>query len=401
MPRPRTQLARRPVRWPGSATPSTPRWTPSSRSPAGATSSHFADGIPDPALFDTEGIRSAHNIVLSRGGARALQYSGTAGDPELRALIADRMTTRQLPTDPGQLVVTTGSQQALHLVAATFLDPGDVVLVEEPCYLAALQCFRLAGARVVPVPSDEHGILPAALDAVAARERPKLVYLVPTFQNPTGRTLDAERRGEVARIVAERGLWIVEDDPYGELRYSGLPVAPLAAHPEASDRTVTLGSFSKIRAPGLRIGWLRAPAHAHGWLTAVKQMTALHSSTLIQAATAAYLRTTDLDAHVARLREAYAPRRDAMLSRLPDVLPPGSSWNTPEGRMFLWVRLPGPIDTTALLPHALDAGVAFVPGAPFYAHEPDRATMRLSFVTTSYARTQDGLERLGMVLARC
>ncbi|QMV22792.1 aminotransferase class I/II-fold pyridoxal phosphate-dependent enzyme [Streptomyces sp. SCUT-3] len=359
----------------------------------------FAGGLPAPELFDAEGIRAAYDRVLAEAPARALQYSTTEGDPQLRAAVAARLSGRGLPTAAGDLLVTTGSQQALTLVAHTLLEPGDTVLVEDPGYLASLQCFAAAGARVVPVPTDDDGLEPAALEEIAARERPKLLYLVPTFQNPTGRTLPAARRRAVAKAAARHGFRIVEDDPYGELRYDGEPVPWIAALPEASDRTVLLGSFSKIMAPGLRLGFLRAPAGLLRACAVAKQSADLHTSTVDQAAAARYLRDRDLDAHVARVRTAYRERRDALLDGLPDALPPGSRWNRPEGGMFVWVRLPDGHDATRLLPAAVAHDVAYVPGAPFYAGEPDPATLRMSFTAHPPEEIREGLRRLAKAFA--
>jgi len=219
---------------------------------------NFAGGLPAPELFDRDGIAAAFREVLAETPARALQYSTTEGEPALREGVAARVTAQGLPTAPDDLLVTTGSQQALSLLGAALLEPGDTVLVEDPCYLAALQVFGLAGARVVAVPGDADGVDPEALAEAVRRERPKLLYLVPTFQNPTGRTMPAPRRAAVASVAAREGLWIVEDDPYGELRYDGGRVPWIASFPGAADRTVLLGSFSKVMAPGLRLGWLRA-----------------------------------------------------------------------------------------------------------------------------------------------
>ncbi|GAB3210628.1 PLP-dependent aminotransferase family protein [Marinactinospora endophytica] len=358
----------------------------------------FAGGLPAPELFDADALRAAFDHVLTTRPAQVLQYSTTEGDPDLRAALAARITGSGLPTAPDDLLVTTGSQQGLSLVAAALLDPGDVVLVEQPAYLAAIQCFTLAGARVVPVPGDADGIDPDALDAAVARERPSLLYLVPTFSNPTGRTLPGERRRRVAEIAARHGLWIVEDDPYGELRYRGEPLPPIAAQPAAADRTILLGSLSKIMAPGMRLGWLRSPAGPRRSLVVAKQAADLHTSTVVQAAAATYLAKTGLDDHVARIRAAYAPRRDAMLAALPRALPEGSVWSDPDGGMFVWVRLPGDVDTGELLHRALEHDVAFVPGYPFYVDSPDRATLRLSFTTYGPAEIEEGLDRLGRAL---
>ncbi|MFI0270662.1 PLP-dependent aminotransferase family protein [Streptomyces luteogriseus] len=356
---------------------------------------NFAGGLPAPELFDAEGIAAAYEAVLAEAPARALQYSTTEGEPALRDALAARTTARGLPTGPDDLLVTTGSQQALSLLAAALLEPGDTVLVESPCYLAALQAFGFAGARILAVPGDEHGVDPAALEELVVRERPKLLYTVPTFQNPTGRTLPAGRRAAVAAVAARRGLWIVEDDPYGELRYDGERVPWIAAHPGAEDRTVLLGSFSKVMAPGLRLGWLRAPGELRRACAVAKQAADLHTPTVNQLAAARYLADNDLDAHVARVARVYRDRRDAMLSGLAGALPEGSVWNRPEGGMFLWARLPEPYDTTALLPRVVRHNVAYVPGAPFYAGTPDRTTLRLCFVTQTPQEIGEGLRRLG------
>ena len=360
----------------------------------------FAGGLPAPELFDLDGVRAAYDAVLWGSSARrALQYAPTEGDRELRARVAARMTARGLLTTVDDLLVTSGSQQALTLVATALLDPGAVVLVEDPTYLAALQCFQLAGARVVPVPTDEQGIDPAALADVLERERPALLYLVPTFANPTGRTMPAERRAEVVELTARHGVWVVEDDPYGELRYRGAPVLPLAAQPGADDHVLHVGSFSKIAAPGLRLGWLRAPSRLLPALTVAKQAADLHTSTIDQAAAAAWFGAADVEAHVMTLCSAYGARRDALVEALPHALPQGSTWTDPDGGMFVWVRLPGTPDTAELLHRALAHDVAFVPGAAFYAGTPDRATLRLSFTTNTPERIAEGVRRLGAVLA--
>ncbi|MFH8500364.1 PLP-dependent aminotransferase family protein [Streptomyces coeruleorubidus] len=356
---------------------------------------NFAGGLPAPELFDAEGIAAAYRAVLAEEPARALQYSTTEGEPTLRAALADRTTARGLPTAPDDLLVTTGSQQALSLLATALLEPGDTVLVEDPCYLAALQAFGLAGARIVAVPGDEHGVDPEALEDLVARERPKLLYTVPTFQNPTGRTLPASRRAAVAAVAARRGLWIVEDDPYGELRYEGARLPWIASHPGAEDRTVLLGTFSKVMAPGLRLGWLRAPGELRRACAVAKQAADLHTPTVNQLAAARYLADHDLDAHVTRVAGVYRERRDAMLAGLPGALPEGSVWTRPEGGMFLWARLPEPYDTTALLPQVVRHDVAYVPGAPFHAGTPDRTTLRLCFVTQTPEEIEEGLRRLG------
>ncbi|MFD8772473.1 PLP-dependent aminotransferase family protein [Streptomyces sp. NPDC059916] len=352
----------------------------------------FAGGLPAPELFDTEGVSEAFRAVLDEQPKAALQYSTTEGDPGLRTAVAARVGARGLPTAPDDLVITTGSQQGLSLLASALIEPGDVVLVENPCYLAALQVFGFAGARVVPVPDL------ADLDDIVRRERPKFFYTVPNFQNPTGRTMSDAQRASVAEVAARRGMWIVEDDPYGELRYEGEATGWIASYPGAEDRTVLMGSFSKVMAPGLRIGWLRAPAELLRACAVAKQAADLHTPTVTQLAAARYLADRDLDAHIATVREAYGARRDAMLAALPDALPDGAEWSRPQGGMFLWARLPQGADATALLRAAISHDVAYVPGAPFYAGEPDPATLRLCFVSETPEVIRKGLGRLGAAL---
>jgi DNA-binding transcriptional MocR family regulator len=357
----------------------------------------FAGGLPAPELFDAEGIREAYARVLGEQPHTVLQYSTTEGDPSLRGAVAGRLTVRGLATGADDLLVTGGSQQGLALIATALLEPGDVVLVENPTYLAALQCFGFAGARVVPVPTDGDGVIPRALEELVLRERPKLLYLIPNFQNPTGRTLPLDRRRAVAEVAGRHGLWVAEDDPYGELRFEGAYQPWIAEQDGAGDRTVLLGSFSKIMAPGMRLGWLRAPAALLRSCVVAKQAADLHTSTVDQAAAARYLADRDLDAHLARIRTAYRTRRDALLAGLPAALPEGSTWNRPEGGMFVWVRLPRGHDATALLRTAITHDVAYVPGAPFFAAEPDPAALRMAFTTHTPEEITEGLARLARI----
>jgi 2-aminoadipate transaminase len=360
----------------------------------------FAGGLPAPDLFDRAGLQAAFTEVLGEDtGARALQYSTTEGDPLLRRLVAERLTQRGLDTAADDLLITSGSQQALTLVSGVLLDPGDRVLVEEPSYLAALQCFALTGAQAIPIPCDDGGLDPDALEALIAQHRPTLLYTVPTFHNPTGRTLSLERREALAEVAKRTGVWIVEDDPYGELRYSGEALPAVASLPAADGRTLAISTLSKIAAPGLRIGWVRAPRPLLRSLTIAKQAADLHSSTVDQAAAARWLATTDLTAHIERLRTEYGSRRDALLSGLAAALPPGSTHNHPDGGMFVWARLPDGWDAGALLQRALDHDVAYVPGAPFFSGPPDPATLRLSFTAHPPGEIALGLRRLAQALS--
>jgi len=352
----------------------------------------FAGGLPAPELFDAAGMRVAYAEALAEGVAdRSLQYSTTEGDPALRAAIADRLTVRGLPTHAEELLVTSGSQQALTLIATVLLEPGDTVLVEEPSYLAALQAFRLAGAAVVPVPCDDDGLDPEAAATLAERHRARLLYTILTFQNPSGRTLPTERREALVAAAQRMGFWLLEDDPYGELRYRGDGLPTLAA---LDAQVLSLSTLSKIAAPGLRIGWVRAPAPLRRPLAIAKQAADLHSSTVDQVAAARWLEAVDLDRRVGDLRRAYGARLDALLGGLAASLPPGSEHNQPDGGMFVWARLPDGWDAAALLESALDHDVAFVPGYPFFAGPPDIATLRLSFTAHSPAEISEGLQRL-------
>lgn len=358
----------------------------------------FAGRLPAPELFDLEGARASFDAVLGGSGRTALQYSTTEGNRQLRAGIAERHTARGLATEADDILITTGSQQGLSLLSTVLVDPGDVVLVESPSYLAALQCFALAGARLVAVPSDEHGLDTGALADLAERVRPKLLYTVPTFQNPTGRALSAENRRAVVAVAEQHGFRVLEDDPYAELRYSGesLPTITSLAAP---GQVASTGSFSKILAPGLRLDWVRSDPALRAGIVVAKQAADLHTSTLDPAAAAHYLASGRLDAAIARSCAAYRERRDALLTGLASALPAGSTWNAPDGGMFVWAKLPEGWDTTRLLAVALQHDVAFVPGAPFFPTDPQVHAMRLSFTTYEPDRILEGTGRLAAALA--
>jgi 2-aminoadipate transaminase len=304
-----------------------------------------------------------------------------------------------LPVAADDLLVTTGSQQALGLVATTLLNPGDTVLVEDPTYLAALQAFQLADLQPIAIPGDEHGPDPDALIETAREQAAKVAYLIPTFQNPTGRTMPVERRAALAEAAAQAGLWLVEDDPYSALRLDGEAVDLLAAQPAARERTIVVQTLSKVLSPGLRIGYLRAPAALRGPLAVAKQAADLHTSTVAQLAAERWLASHDLGEHIAGLGAHYRPRRDALLAGLHEHLPAGSRCTQPEGGLFIWVELPPGHDTEAILARAIERGVAFVPGCYFYAGEPRRETLRVSFATATPAELREGAARLGAAIA--
>ena len=359
----------------------------------------LAGGLPAPDTFDVPGLRAAFEEVLSGPDAvRSLQYSLTEGDLALRGRLGAFMGTRGLEATGHDILITTGSQQALGLIASALCDPGDTILVEDPTYLAALQTFQLADVNAVPIESDEHGPDPEALIRAARATGAKAAYLIPTFQNPTGRTLSAERRAALAEAAAKVGLWLIEDDPYSALRLDGEPVDLLAAHPAARERTIVIQTLSKVLSPGLRIGYLRAPAALRGPLAVAKQAADLHTSTVAQLAAERWLANHDLSEHIASLAAHYRPRRDALLSALGEHLPAGSTMTRPEGGLFIWVELPEGYDAEAILPRAIKRGVAFVPGKYFYAGEPPVNTLRVSFATATPAELHEGAARMGAAI---
>ncbi|GGM48411.1 aminotransferase-like domain-containing protein [Microbacterium saperdae] len=351
----------------------------------------FAGGLPAPELFDLDGIRSSYDEVLRTRSV--LQYSTSEGNRALREEVARRYSADGLPTSAADLIITTGSQQGLGLLATCLLDPGDTILVEEPCYLAALQTFALAGARVIGVPYAGEELDLEALERLAAEHAPKFFYTVPTFQNPTGRSHGVDARARIAASARRHGFRIIEDEPYRQLRYSGEPLPSLASF--APEHVLSLGSFSKVIAPGLRIGWIRTTKDLHPTVLIAKQAADLHTSTIDQAAAAHYLLSGRGEPALEVIRRAYGERRDAMLAALPAAMPSGTTWNSPDGGMFVWVRLPEGRNAAAALPDALARDVAFVPGAPFFAGPADERTLRLSFTTYEPDTIRTGLSRLG------
>ncbi|PWH07038.1 transcriptional regulator [Brachybacterium endophyticum] len=359
----------------------------------------FAGGIPDPSLFALEDIAECYDWVLTHQGTRALQYGVSEGEAELREQAARRLS-RDLATDASQIRITSGSQEGLFVAAEALLEPGDVVLVESPTYLAAVQAFAVHGARMVGVETDDGGVLPDALDRAIRLHRPRLVYLIPTFQNPTGRSMSAERRAQVAEVLRRYDVPLIEDDPYGELSFDGHRFAPIAAEPGMSGRTLLMKSMSKLMSPGVRIGWIRAEGPILDTLAVAKAAISMQSSVVDQLTVARYLETKDLDAHVRRVIEVYRARRDAMAAALTPVLPAQAHVTRPEGGMFLWAALGEGYDAQLMLDDAVAAGVAYLPGWSFYAEDPDLSTMRLSFVTHSPEVIEQAVGRLGEVIAR-
>lgn len=355
----------------------------------------FAGGLPAPESFPIEPLRAAVDAVLREVGPASLQYSTTEGHPPLRAWLAARETAAGRPTTDDQVLVVAGSQQGLDLVGKAFIDDGARVLVESPTYLGAMQAFAMFGARFAELPCDDDGVAPGRIDAALARGA-RFAYVMPTFSNPTGRTLSAERRQALAAAARAHDLLLVEDDPYGDLFYRAAPPPGLRQY--APERTIRLGSFSKILAPGLRIGYVIAPPDVIDVLVRLKQATDLHTATLAQQAAHRVLESGILEQHLPAVRARYAAQCTVMLDALAEHMPAGTSWTRPEGGMFIWVTLPEGVDGDALLARALERGIAYVPGSAFFAAKPRTNTMRLSFVTVSPERIRNGIAALGALV---
>ncbi len=362
---------------------------------------NFAGGLPSPETFPIEAMRAACASVLAEGSVVAkpsLQYASSEGLPELRPWVSAELGKQGATVSPDQVLITTGSQQGLDLIAKVLIDKDSRLLVESPTYLDALQAFTPMQPAVESIDSDSGGVCPSALrEALQKGERPRFIYLLPNFQNPTGRTMDEARREAVIAVCREHGLPIVEDNPYGELWFDAPPPKPLLARwPEG---VVYLGSFSKILAPGLRLGYIVAPPALYPKLLQAKQAADLHTPGFNQRVVAEVIKDGFLDQHVPTIRARYHAQRDAMLAALARELgPTGAEWTQPVGGMFVWVRLPERLNAQALLPKAVDAGMAFVPGAPFYAGEPDARALRLSFVTSTPEQIDKGMAALGRVV---
>ena len=353
----------------------------------------FAGGLPAPELFPVEEIRIAAERVFAECGAQTFQYGVTEGVATLRELIVAEMSERKVHCTTDELLVTTGSQQALDLLGKIFLDPGDVVLTETPTYLAAIQAFQCFQAKFQPVATDEQGIIPEAVDELAAQGRVRFLYVIPNFQNPSGRTLSVERRRQLVDIAQRRNLIIVEDDPYCRLRYRGEHLPPIKSFDD-DGRVIYLSTLSKTVAPGFRTGWIIAGKAVRDKLVIAKQAADLHTSSVDQLVLARYLRDFDNREHVAKVCAAYGERYAVMDAALRQHLPEGFSWTQPDGGMFLWVTGPQTLDSFALLDRALDAGVAFVPGADFFPGGGGRNNMRLNFSNAQPAAIRAGIERL-------
>lgn len=358
----------------------------------------FAGGLPAPELFPVDAIAKAFEETFAREGRPALQYSTTEGFAPLREWISGHLSRKGQHVHADQVLITSGSQQGLDLVGKILLDPGDLMVVEDPSYLAALQTFGGYEVEFATVRSDDAGMDTDDLAALLKKRVPKLLYVIPNFQNPKGTTLSLERRKALVRLAQEHRFIILEDDPYGELRFRGVHLPSLASLDDQGV-VLSLSTFSKTLAPGLRLGWVTGPRPLLKSLTIAKQATDLHTATLAQRATARLLETFDYAGHIQALMPIYAERANAMLAALEAHMPKGTKWTRPDGGMFLWVELPQGLDAATLLPRAVEQKVAFVPGAPFFANDQKPQFMRLNYSNRPPDLINEGMKRLGAVIA--
>jgi 2-aminoadipate transaminase len=364
----------------------------------------FAGGLPAPELFPVERIRQATNTVLAQHGPEALQYSPTEGMPELRSFLAQRLSSEMLRIQPENILIVTGSQQALDLIARVFINEHDRVILENPTYLGMLQTLKPYDLTYLPVPTDNDGMRIETLPELL-RQQPQLMYVVPNYQNPQGITLIKERRLDLIHMLETYPVPLVEDNPYSELCYSGevetslmeLDAQSLGMR-ELNGRVIYTSTFSKILSPGLRVGWIAAPLPVIDMLVAAKQSTDLHTSTLVQYIIREVVRDGFLESHIANLRTTYRERRDIMLVAMENYFPEEVSWSHPAGGLFLMVYMPPYLDAQQLLQEALTYKVAFVPGVDFHVGNTGRNTFRLNFSHESPPLIEEGIKRLGQLL---
>ncbi|MDB5797550.1 MAG: 2-aminoadipate aminotransferase [Paucimonas sp.] len=354
----------------------------------------FAGGLPSPATFPVERMQAAYETVLTRNGRVALQYGPSDGYAPLREWIADSLSGDGVRILPQQVLMLSGSQQGLDLLGKVLIDEGSRVLVETPSYLGALQAFSVYRPQFMSVPTDADGLVPQAVPGLADGAR--LLYSLPNFQNPTGRSMTLARRVELVETCARLGLPLVEDDPYGALSYRGEPLPKMLAMNPGG--VVYLGSFSKVLTPGIRLGYLVAPEVLVAKLEQAKQATDLHTAQITQMVVHEVIKDGFLDQHIPTIRNLYANQCQAMLDALQAHFPAETSWTRPEGGMFIWVTLPAHIDSMELLQEAVERHVAFVPGAPFYANVPEKNTLRLSFVTVPPEQIRTGVAILAELI---
>ena len=362
----------------------------------------FAGGLPAPELFPIEAIKRVGQLVLDESGATALQYTTTEGFEPLRTWVANRMNKRLGTSfDADNILITAGSQQALDFAGKLFLDEGDIVLCESPTYLAAITAFRAYGCEFVGIPTDDKGMDMAALEQVLkTTERVKMIYVIPDFQNPTGRTWGLERRKELARLSAQYGVAVIEDNPYGELRFEG-EFLPSIKSFDPDNGVICTGTFSKIFCPGYRIAWVAGDKELITKFVMVRQGADLQCNTLAQMEIARYLELYDIDEHIEKIRAVYKKRCQLMVDGMVAEFPEGGTFTRPQGGLFAWVELPKNVNARDVLAKSLDKLVAFVPGGAFFPNGGHENTFRLNFSNMTEERITEGIKRLGSVLREC
>lgn len=359
----------------------------------------FAGGMPAPELFPVEKVKEACIAMLDEMGQKALQYAPTEGYIPLREQIVERMEKRlHIKTTIDNVLVTAGSQQGLDFSARIFLNPGDVVLVESPSYLGALNAFNACEPTYVEVPTDDYGMIPEELERILeTTENIKMIYVIPDFQNPSGKTWSMKRREHFMELVNKYEIPVIEDNPYGDLRFEG-EYLPSLKSMDTKGLVIFLGTLSKVFCPGLRIGWICAPTEVLAKYNFVKQGADLQVSSFDQMLTAKFIELNDLDAHVDKIKEVYKVRRDLMLKTMEETFPEGVTWTIPEGGLFTWVTLPEGVDATEIAPKLLEQNVAYVPGASFYPYPGKENHFRMNYSNATEENLVIGVKRIGAVL---
>lgn len=354
----------------------------------------FAGGLPAPELFPVEQIQRAANQVFQEKGRVALQYGSSKGIPELRKIIVERLKQDGITVDEEQLMISTGSQQVLDLTSKMFINEGDTVIVEKPTYLCAIDVFNSYGAHLVGVEMDEDGMKMDLLEeALKANPNTKMIYTIPTFQNPTGRTLSLERRKKLAQLAVQYDVIVLEDNPYGAVRFEGEALPAVRSFDETG-HVIYTSTFSKILAPGLRLGWVVAPLELINKYTMMKQSVDLHSDNLAQYIVATFFENNDVDAHVAKITALYKERKDLMMAAIKKYFPKTVRYSQPEGGMFIWIEVPGVTNTQELFDRCIQNNVAFVPGEPFYCDDIVPGTFRLNYSNMPEEQIDIGMKRL-------
>jgi len=355
----------------------------------------FAGGLPAPELFPIDDLRQAFDTVMEKNARAAVQYTVSMGIPQLREIIAQRATDRGTKSEADNIIITSGGQQAIELLARAFISPGDYILTENPTYVGALQAFTYYQAKYAPVEMDDQGMIVDKAEELIKKHNPKVIYTVSNFQNPTGITMSLERRKQLIDVATKYNIPIFDDNPYGDIRFEGEPQPTLKSL--GGEAVIAIRTFSKTLAPGLRIGWMNGPKEIIPYFEKVKQCTDLHTSTLGQHIIYEYLAAGKAEGHIEKIKGDYLAKRNTMLEAMREHFPKDVKWTEPEGGLFLWVTLPEHVSTSALLPKAIEQKVAYVHGKPFFPDGTGDNTMRLNFSNATHENLVEGIRRLGVL----